>query len=74
MTFIYPTPKDLTASSEAPVKADPCCTADAETVSGPCCDPKTGATTKDPSKLCCDSAKEKQTAPSTSQSSSSCCG
>jgi len=68
MSFIYKTEPETQPQTP---KASACCDADAAIESGPCCDPETGATTIDPSKLCCDAAAEKA---AEAPKSSSCCG
>ncbi len=62
MPFIYET--------EEPEAKTPCCAADAATESGPCCDPVTGQTTAEPTKLCCDKAQKR----ADEGASSGCCG
>jgi len=66
MPFIYESP--------TPRKPSPCCDADAKTESGPCCDKKTGVTTADPSKLCCDAAPGPSVEADASKPSTGCCG
>ena len=63
MPFVYESPKQPESRGSAP-----CCPADAQTVSGPCCDKKTGRTTADPDTLCCEAAQTEAKTPR-----SSCC-
>ncbi len=64
MSFIYE------AKPQDQVAKPACCDADAATTPGPSCDPVTGKTTADPTKLCCEKA-EKVASEGTS---SGCCG